>query len=47
MLISYKDWITGKRHFHGKSKQVQNDILDDDGIPDTIERDEMIAYLRK
>ena len=47
MLISYKDWIAGKHHLDGRLARVQEDILSDDGFPDTSEYDEMIAYLKK
>ncbi len=47
MLISFKDWIAMKRHAKGMLKILQEDILSDDGFPDTFKKDEMLAYLKK
>lgn len=44
--ISYKDWIAGKRHLAGRHKRLQEDILSDDGFPDSLCRDEMLSYLK-
>lgn len=46
MLISFKDWIAGRHHVKGKTKQLQEDILSDDSFPDSIEYEEMLAYLK-
>ncbi len=47
MYISYKDWIAGIRKAQGKFKELQEDIIADDGFPDTEDREEMIAYLKR
>lgn len=47
MDISYKDWIAGIRKTRGKFKDLQEDIIADDGFPDTEDREEMIAYLKR
>ena len=47
MDISYKDWIAGIRKARGKFKDLQEDIIADDGFPDTEDREEMIAYLKR
>lgn len=44
---SYKDWIAGIRKARGRFRDLQEDILADDGFPDTEDRDEMIAYLKR
>ena len=46
MIISFKDWIAGRHHVKGKTKQLQEDIVTDDSFPDSIEYDEMLAYLK-
>ena len=46
MLISFKDWIAGRHHVKGKTKQLQEDIVTDDSFPDSIDYDEMLAYLK-
>lgn len=46
MRISFKDWIAGRHHVKGKTKQLQEDILSDDSFPDSIEYEEMLAYLK-
>lgn len=47
MLISFKDWIAGKHHLSDRNKNLQEDILSDDGFPDTTERYEMFEYLKR
>ena len=46
MIISLKDWIAGRHHVKGKTKQLQEDIVTDDSFPDSIEYDEMLSYLK-
>lgn len=46
-MISFKDWIAMKRRAKGMLKKLQEDILSDDGFPDTFKKDEMLAYLKK
>ena len=46
-IISYKDWLAGRHRLKGIAKLLQEDILSDDGFPDTTRREEMLAYLKK
>lgn len=47
MSKSFKDWIASIRKAEGRMKRFQEDILSDDGFPDTDNYNEMRSYLKK